>query len=764
MNLLGGGVLRVVANGGVFSGFNNALTTMNAPVSIGFYDNSGGNTFYFGALAGNNPAAAFYDYYAGAPTMQVGALNLNTTFAGQFQTSVNLVKTGTGTLTLTGNSTHTGTTTVSSGALQVNGSFSSSPVTVASGATLSGGGILGGGVTIQTGGTISPGSGGGGTGTLSVSNNLTLNTANLNFDLSGSPTGANDKIVIQNSALTMSGLQTYNFNLVNDALGAGTYALIGGASVNTANGVSFASNLPANTRQNFSLQTPSSGVQLVVTGNAGSLVWQGTNGGNWDLSSTVNWLNGSAADKFYNLDIVRFDDTSTNGNVSIIGMVQPAAVLVTNNLLDYAIGNGVLGGITSLTKSGAGMLTLNSSNSFTGGTLVNGGTLQLVNNYYAGGFGPITLNGGTLFLNGIGTGTAVSSTGTNTLQTYGQPYAGFSLQGSGVLNLNIGGGGVFSPGGDWSGFSGTINFTTGNGLREGAATFGSSNAVWNFGGAGGIYNKSGGATICLGALFGGAGAGLSGATTATASLTTYVVGGVNTNSIFGGVISDGGAAGTALTFAGPGSLTLTGNNTFSGGTTVNGGALIVNNTAGSGTGSGPVSIGSGAELGGNGTIGGQVSFAAGATLAPGSNGSGTLAIANDLGLNNASILQFQLGTISDQVSVTGDLTLGGTLNISNAGGFGPGTYTLFNYGGALSVGALAIGSAPAGYNYAIDTSVQGRVTLIVTQPQFGNILATPAGLVMSGSGGADQRQFLSAGFSQPRRAVEHLDADCHKSV
>jgi autotransporter-associated beta strand protein len=668
---------------------------------------------------------------------------------------------------LTGNSTHTGTTTVSSGALQVNGSFSSSPVTVASGAALGGNGILGDGVTIQTGGILSPGAGT--SGTLVVSNNLTLNTPTLNFDLSSSPAGANDQVLIQNSALTMSGLQTYNFNLVNNALGAGTYNLIGGASVSTANGVSFASNLPNNTRQSFSLQTPSSGVQLVVTGNAGALVWQGTNGGNWDLATTVNWLNGAAADKFYNLDQVRFDDSAANGNVSIIGLVQPAAVVVTNNSVAYAIGNGVLGGIASLTKNGPGMLTLNSSNSYSGGTFVNGGTLQLVTNYYAAGTGPINLNGGTLFLNGVGTGNTVASVGTNTLQTYGQPDTGFSLVGSGVLNLTIGGGGVFSPGGDWSGFSGLINFTTANGLREGAGIFGSSNAVWNLGAAGSIYNKSGGSTNYLGALFGGSAAGLSGATTAAASLTTYVIGGINTNSVFNGTISDGAAAATTLVFNDPGSLTLTGNNTFSGGTTVNAGSLIVNNAAGNGTGSGPVSINPGATLAGNGTIGGQVSLAAGATLAPGSNGSGTLTITNDLGLNNASLLQFQLGTASDQVSVTGDLTLGGTLNISATAGFGPGTYTLFNYGGALSVGSVTIGTTPAGYNYTIDTSVQGQVNLVVTLPgvRFGTIRSTSAGLVMTGSGGAANATYYLLGATNlatplsnwPRLLTNRLDAN-----
>jgi hypothetical protein len=77
--------------------FADALTTINAPVTLGFHDNSGGNTFYFGALSGTNPNAAFYDQYAGAPTVSIGSLNLSTTFAGQFQTSVNVTKTGTGT-------------------------------------------------------------------------------------------------------------------------------------------------------------------------------------------------------------------------------------------------------------------------------------------------------------------------------------------------------------------------------------------------------------------------------------------------------------------------------------------------------------------------------------------------------------------------------------------------------------------------------------------------------------------------------------------
>ena len=749
VNLTGTGQLRARSNGGVFSGFPSATTVMNWPVSLGFYDNSGGNTYSFGALAGTNTGAVLYLSYAGAPTLNVGALNLSTSFAGQFQNSINLVKVGTGTLTLSGGSSHTGATTVSAGALLVTGSISNSLVTVANGGALSGTGYLGGGLAVQAGGNILPGVLNGQAGTLTVSNNLTLAAPNLFFDLSSSPAGANDRIVMQGGSLNMSGVNNYIFYPINGYYGAGTYDLIDGATNSTA-WSAVTQNIPLNTRQTFNLFRSGAGgnpsyVRLTVTGNSSSLVWQGTNGNNWD-NATTNWLSGSGADKYFNLDLVQFDDTSTNGSVNIIGTVQPATVVVTNAVINYTIGGGVLAGFTSLTKNGPGMLTLNSSNSYSGGTLVNGGSLQFVNNYFAGGTGPITLNGGTLFLNGIGTGTPVSCAGSNTFQTYGQPYAGFNLAGSGWLNLNIGGGGVFSPGGDWSGFAGTLYFVIGNWIRElNTVSFGSSNAVWNFGSNGGLYNKYGGATIYLGALFGGPGAGLSGATTATATLTTYVVGGVNTNSIFNGTISDGGAAATALVFNGPGTLTLAGADTFTGGTTVNAGSLIVNNATGSGTGTGPVSINPGATLGGNGIIGGQVSFAAGATLAPGSNGFGTLTITNNLGLNNAGILQFQLGTNSSQVAVTGDLTLGGTLNVSAAGGFGAGTYTLFTYGGTLSVGTLTLGSLPPGHTYVLDTSMAGQVNLIVTQPSFGSLQTTGSGLVISGAGGTPNASYYVLG-------------------
>jgi T5SS/PEP-CTERM-associated repeat protein len=86
-------------------------------------------------------------------------------------------------------------------------------------------------------------------------------------------------------------------------------------------------------------------------------------------------------------------------------------------------------------------------------------------------------------------------------------------------------------------------------------------------------------------------------------------------------------------------------------------------------------------------------------------------------IGNGAVLQFALGTNSPGVSVNGNLTLGGTLNITDAGGLMSGMiYTLFTYSGTLTYNGLTIGTAPTGYNYAIDISTAGQIKLIVVPP------------------------------------------------
>lgn len=95
---------------------------------------------------------------------------------------------------------------------------------------------------------------------------------------------------------------------------------------------------------------------------------------------------------------------------------------------------------------------------------------------------------------------------------------------------------------------------------------------------------------------------------------------------FSGSIEDG--AGTvALVIGGPGAETLSGNSNYSGGTNVRQGTLLVDNTSGSATGSGAVSVENGATLGGTGAITGAVTVDRDGTLSPGDPAVGAGALA-----------------------------------------------------------------------------------------------------------------------------------------
>jgi autotransporter-associated beta strand protein len=113
-------------------------------------------------------------FQLGSKQLTVGSNNLSTTVSGVISgTGGSLVKTGTGTLTLSGTNTYTGPTTVNAGALVVDGSIAaSSMTTVNSGAVLLGSGNMGS-IVVNAGSVIDPGTVGT-PGSMTVAGDLTI--------------------------------------------------------------------------------------------------------------------------------------------------------------------------------------------------------------------------------------------------------------------------------------------------------------------------------------------------------------------------------------------------------------------------------------------------------------------------------------------------------------------------------------------------------------------------------------------------------------
>jgi autotransporter-associated beta strand protein len=738
-----------------------------------------GNTISLGSISGTGslqgPQTAGTG--TGNTVFNIGGNNLSSVFSGTILSNANSAgsaicvnKLGAGALTLNGNNSFTGTNAVLAGALFLNGANSLSLCTVFSDATLGGTGTLNGIVRVNSGGTLSPGAAGvGSLGTFTINNHLTNATPTLKYDLSGNPVGAND-LVEMTGTLAMSGAQSFVFNLLDGTLGTGTYNLIEGASNSTQSGVALAHNLPGSTRQTISLFAAAPGsnpsyVRLSVSGPPAvtNLIWQGTNGYNWD-TITTNWTSAAGADAFYNLDWALFDDSGSNAQPVNLATALAPAVIRVSAAKDYTFsGAGALSGPGPLTKSGSGTLTITTTNSsYTGNIFVTGGTLQLVSG--AGiGSGLLTISGGgtfglpsggnSLF---IGNNVTVPATATANI-TSGVLSSGFSgnfYSGNSNSVLSFGSSQGFSVSGTTSaqfdGFTGTINIQSGATLRYSASssgnTYGSLNPTFVINGS--MRPRNAGNTIALGALSGWGS--LDGPQSNGGSGDTlYLIGGNNSDANFSGVISSNTAvAGSEVIVQkiGLGRLTLTGASTYTGGTTVSAGTLRANNTSGSATGTGDLEVFSGATLTGNGAMASNTTIDDGATLAPG-DPAGTLTFSGNLTLGDNSTLQFRLGTNSSRVVVNGDLFLTGQLNVTNGGGFGPGAYTLFTCSGAMTASEnLTVSSAPAGYNYHFDTAVPSRVKLVVVDPlapppAFGTISFSGTALTMTGTGGVPNANF-----------------------
>ncbi len=144
---------------------------------------------------------------------------------------------------------------------------------------------------------------------------------------------------------------------------------------------------------------------------------------------------------------------------------------------------------------------------------------------------------------------------------------------------------------------------------------------------------------------------------------SFDMSGVNMNQRLGATLTGEISGSGNLAYAGPGRLSLTGNNTYTGTTTVSAGTLAINGNNSGATGA--VTVQSGATLAGSGTVGGATTIESGATHAPG-NSPGLQTFNNGLTYATGSTFQWELigNTVDDRgLSFDGVDVSGGTLSI-----------------------------------------------------------------------------------------------------
>lgn len=393
---------------------NTANVTMEAGTFLKLASNAN-STETINALNGSGIVRR-HEGVPGVVTLVVGAANGSGTFSGPLENGAGtlvLVKSGSGTQTLTGTNLYSGATSVNAGTLKLGAGGSinnSTSLTVAPGATFDAtdtGFTLGSGKTLTAGdtaaapdvtgaivsaGTIRPAANGT-LGTLGGITNLTLG-GTLEWDRSASSTTC-DSLAI-NGTLTISP----GFTVTPTAIGFPTagsraYTVVSGLTAPLTQGdIDNLPVLPADYAWNTSDATA---LKIDHTQAGSNLVWLGTVNGNWD-GAVANWTGFPGI--FQAGDFCTLDDTATGTtNVEILADIEPGGVLVNNTTLkDYTIasagGFGIVGA-TSLIKTGNGLLILTSSNVYSGGTMLTEGILSFAD----GGIsttGPITMNGGTL--------------------------------------------------------------------------------------------------------------------------------------------------------------------------------------------------------------------------------------------------------------------------------------------------------------------------------------------------------------------------------
>jgi len=429
INMTGSGAANLITNGMTGNGLGTIVWAGNAtgltcPVTV---DNWAVFKLYSQTNLGGNPSSfnAAQLLLNGAVVAPLGSFALGTPNSGititpngaAFNIPASLVLTnndplagagpltnsGAGKLILNGSGAgYTGTVNANAGTLAIgaSGTLPNSPINVGSGGTLdvtaagftlgatqslSGAGTVLGNLTDSSTSLIYPG-GATVVGNLTFGNNLVLvNGGQLVYDFSGS---TSDLINVSGN-LSPSG--TTLIDLAN-VPAAGVYTLMTVSGTMGGSPANFKVSAASTRTRSYALSYSSGHLLLTVTssGATGNDVWVGdvTNGvaNAWDIDTSTNWEIGTTPAVYFDADNVFFTDAGTNlsGTINqptLDVVVNPGSVTVNSTNNDYVLasptGLGSIAGPTSLTKSGPSTLTIQLTNTYTGGTLVNGGVLSV---------------------------------------------------------------------------------------------------------------------------------------------------------------------------------------------------------------------------------------------------------------------------------------------------------------------------------------------------------------------------------------------------
>ncbi|ECH9467952.1 autotransporter outer membrane beta-barrel domain-containing protein [Salmonella enterica subsp. enterica] len=625
--------------------FDNAISGSGQVVKSGgdTLTLSGSNTYTGGTLiSGGTLVASNVEALGSGDVTNDAVLELNTggDFTNNISGSGQVVKSGDETLTLSGANSYTGGTTISGGTLIASNVEALGTGDVTDNAVLE----------LNTGGDFDNAISGSGQVVKSGDDALTLSGSNT---YTGGTTISGGTLVASNVEALGSGDVTNNAVLELNTGGTFDNAISGSGNVVKSG----ADTLTLSGSNSYTGGTTISGGTLVASNVEALGTGDVTNNATLELNTGGDFINnigGTGRVEKSGDDTLTLSGSNTyTGGTTISGgtlVANDVNALGTGDVTDNATlelntsgtFDNVISGSGQVVKSGDKTLTLSGSNTYTGGTTINDGTL-IASNVEALGTGDVTdnatleLNTGGTFDNAISGSGQVVKSGDETLTLSGaNSYTGGTLISSGTLVANdvnaLGTGDVtdnavleLNTGGDFD------NAISGSGqvVKSGDETLTLS----------GTNSYTDGTTISSGTLIATSVDALgSGDVTDNATLE------LNTGGDFDNAISGSGQ----VVKSGDETLTLSGANSYTGGTTISGGTLIASNVEA--LGSGDVTDNAVLELNTGGTFDNVIS------------GSGQVVKSGDKTL-----------TLSGANSYTGGTTIsGGTLVASNVEALGSG--------------------------------------------------------------------------------------------